>query len=158
MRPDIGDLLTGVRKTLAEVVFPTLTDPFALEQSTLILLALDHAAVRWDKAFQFCRDENTALRRVLREGAGLLKNEATAALDAVSLITRIEDRLRVEGTEDGADRSYTSLRDGNARLRELFVELLGARDMPTVQRSARAFMKRQLERDRDWVRIGELLW
>ena len=62
-------------------MFPTLTDPFALEQSSLILLALDHAAARWDKAFRFCREENTALRPAQGEGATLLENEATVKTD-----------------------------------------------------------------------------
>ena len=158
MRPDIGDFLGGVKKTIAEIVFPTLTDPFALEQSELILLALDHLLARWDKAWRFCREENRALRGVLAEAAVRLRGEASLPKNARGLLNRIQDRLRKEEAEDGGDRPYESLRDGNACLRELLAELVGAVNGEEQQRSARAFMKEQLEREREWVRVGELVW
>lgn len=158
MRPDIGDFLGGLKKTLAEVVFPTLTDPFALEQAGLILLALDHLSARWDKAGRFCREENRALRGVLADAAPRLRGEASLPENAGGLLNRIQDRLRKEEVEDSGDRPYSSLRDGNACLRELLAELLGTVDCEELQRRARAFMKEQLEREREWVRIGELVW
>ena len=158
MRPDIGDFLRGVKKSLAEIVFPTLTDPFALEQSAFIMLALDHVLARWDKASHFCREENRELRAVLAEAAVRLSGGAGLPKNAGGLGERIQDRLRKEEAEDGGDRPYESLRDGNACLRELLAELVGAVNGEEQQRSARAFMKEQLEREREWVRVGELVW
>jgi len=158
MRPDIGDYLRGVKKTLAEIVFPTLTDPFALEQSAFIMLALDHLLARWDKAWHFCREENIALRGVLAEAAAHLSSEANLTNNASSLLNRIQDRLRKEEAEDDGDRPYESLRDGNVFLRELLAELLGTVGGEEQNRSARAFMKEQLAREREWVRVGELVW
>jgi len=158
MRPDIGDYLRGVKKTLAEIVFPTLTDPFALEQSAYIMLALEHLLARWDKAWHFCREENLALRGVLAEAAARLRGEASLPNDAASLLTKIQDRLRKEEAEDAGDRPYESLRDGNVCLRELLAELLGTVGGEEQNRSARAFMKEQLAREREWVRVGELVW
>jgi hypothetical protein len=158
MRPDIGDYLRGVKKTLAEVVFPTLTDPFALEQSAFIMLALEHLLARWDKAWHFCREENIALRAVLAEAEARLSCEASLPNNAASLLNRIQDRLRKEEAEDDGDRPYESLRDANVCLRELLEELLGAVSGEEHKRSARAFMKEQLAREREWVRVGELVW
>jgi hypothetical protein len=158
MRPDIGDYLRGVKKTLAEIVFPTLTDPFALEQSAYIMLALEHVLARWDKAWHFCREENLALRGVLAEAAARLSREASLPNNAASLLTRIQDRLRKEEAADAGDRPYESLRDGNVSLRELLAELLGTVGGEEQTRSARAFMKEQLAREREWVRVGEFVW
>jgi len=158
MRPDIGDFLRGIKKTLGEIVFPTLTDPFALEQSAFIMLALDHLLARWDKASHFCREENRGLRGVLAEAAARMSGEAGLPKNAGSLLERIQDRLRKEAAEDGADRPYESLRDGTACLSELLAELVGAVNGEEQQRSARAFMKKQLEREREWVRVGEFVW
>jgi hypothetical protein len=158
MRPDIGDYLRGVKKTLAEIVFPTLTDPFALEQSAFIMLALEHLLARWDKAWHFCREENLALRGVLAEAAARLSCEASLPNNATSLLKRIQDRLRREEAADVGDRPYESLRDGNVCLRELLAELLGTVGGEEQTRSARAFIKAQLAREREWVRVGELVW
>lgn len=158
MRPDIGDYLRGVKKTLAEIVLPTLTDPFALEQSAFIMLALEHLLARWDKVWHFCREENLALRGVLAEAAARLSREASLPNNAASLLKRIQDRLRKEEAEDVGDRPYESLRDGNVCLRELLAELLGTVGGEEQNRSARAFMKEQLAREREWVRVGELVW
>lgn len=158
MRPDIGDYLRGVKKTLAEIVFPTLTDPFALEQSAYIMLALEHLLARWDKAWRFCREENLALRGVLAEVAARLRREAGLPNNAESLLKRIQDRLLKEEAEDAGDRPYESLRDGNVCLRELLAELLGTVGGEEQNRSTRAFIKEQLAREREWVRVGELVW
>src|ERR1019366_1544567 len=158
MRPDIGDFLRGVKKSLAEIVFPTLTDPFALEQSAFIMLALDHVLARWDKASHFCREETRGRRAVLAEAAARLSGEAGLPKNAASLRDRIQDRLRKEEAEDGADRPYESLRDGNACLRELLPELTGPAGGEEQNRGARAFKKKQLEREREWVRVGEFVW
>jgi hypothetical protein len=158
MRPDVGDYLRGVKKTLAEIVFPTLTDPFALEQSAFIMLALEHILARWDKAWHFCREENLALRGVLADAAVRLSREAGLPNKAGSLPNRIQDRLRKEEGEDDGDRPYESIRDGNVCLRELLAELLETVNGEEQNRSARAFMKEQLAREREWVRVGELVW
>lgn len=158
MRPDIGDYLRGVKKTLAEIVFPTLTDPFAVEQSAFVMLALEHVLARWDKAWHFCREENLALRAVLAEAAARLRREASLPNNAASLLNRIQDRLRKDEAEDVGDRPYESLRDGNVCLKELLAELVGTVNGEEQQGSTRAFMKEQLAREREWVRVGELAW
>lgn len=87
-----------------------------------------------------------------------LSGEAGLPKNAAGLRDRIQDRLRKEEVEDGTDRPYESLRDGNACLRELLAELVGAASGEEPNRGARAFMKKQLEREREWVRVGEFVW
>jgi hypothetical protein len=156
MRPNIGDLLAGIKKTFGEVIVPALKDPFALEQASFIMLALEHLAGRWDKVERFCREENAGLRRLLAEAVA--SPGADAAVVAREVVESIRERLAAEDVTDREARSVQSLFEANAALRALLIGLSDAIKDDGFRRKIRAWLKQQLEREREWVKVGEFVW
>jgi hypothetical protein len=153
MRPDIGDLLAGIRRTLVECVLPSVTDPFALEQSTFALLALDHVEQRWEGAVRYAKEENAALREFFER---VCRRRAESGGQGRDFFARVEAVLG-RRTGDG-EASYGSLREENAELRGLLGELLAGAAGEAFVAEARRIAKDLVARDREWVRVGEFLW
>lgn len=168
MRPDIGDLLRGLKKTFGEVILPSLTQPFAVEQATFMMLVFEHIVARWDSAYGFCRVENSELRQVLTEAAGKLCAGSQRHPGLSGLLGEIQARIADEQAAENTGREIRSISDANVVLRGLFCRLLecveggnGTDGIPgssEVVQAGRAYLKRQLERDHDWVRVGEFVW
>src|SRR2546423_218704 len=62
MTPEPTDLLRGARRTLADVVLPALTDPFAIEQLKTVLRVIDHLEAVIDDAYPLEAAEAEDLR------------------------------------------------------------------------------------------------
>ena len=131
MTPEPTDLLRGARRTLEDVVLPTISDPFAIEQAKTIVRVLLHLEAVIDDAYPLEAAEAADLQRFLGEA-----DRAAAELP-----------------------SYRELRDGNVerkrRLSDVVRELARAAISPDVASRRAALddlMRRQLERERRWTR------
>ncbi|MBI5503936.1 MAG: hypothetical protein HY899_03995 [Deltaproteobacteria bacterium] len=168
MRPHIGDLLRGVKRTFGEVIVPSLTDPFAVEQATFMALVLEHIVARWDQAEEFHRVENTELRQALSEAVERLRSASQERPDVRSLLEAISRRVDEEDAAGHLPRTPETVAQANVALKEYLSKLLeciedgtgadGASETRRVVHACHAYMKRQLEREREWVRIGEFNW
>jgi hypothetical protein len=168
VRPHIGDLLRGVKKTFGEVIVPSLTEPFAVEQATFMMLVLEHIVARWDQAQAFHHAENIELRQLLANAAEALSTTSQGHPGLRASLERIPQLVAGEDSADRLARTPEAIAAANAALRERVIGLLEyiegdneADSLPEargVVRAARAYMKRQLERDRDWVSVGEFVW
>ncbi|MGH2901962.1 MAG: hypothetical protein ACRDMZ_25025, partial [Solirubrobacteraceae bacterium] len=69
MTPEPRDLLRGARATLAEVVLPALSDPFAIEQAKTVLRVLVHLDAVIDDAYALEWEEARDLAALLGERA-----------------------------------------------------------------------------------------
>jgi hypothetical protein len=168
MRPHIGDLLRGVKKTFGEVIVPSLTEPFAVEQATFMMLVLEHIVARWDQAQAFYRAENIELRHVLAEAAEELWATSQRHPRLCTLLEAILHRIDEEDAADRLPRTPEAIAQANAALREHVSKLLeyveggdeadGFPEARRVGRACHAYMQRQLEREREWVKVGEFVW
>jgi hypothetical protein len=168
VRPHIGDLLCGVKKTFGEVIVPALTEPFAVEQATFMMLVLDHIVARWDQAQAFHRAEHIDLRKVLLEAAEDLWATSQEHPGLRPLLEAILHRIDEEDAADRLPRTPEAIAQANAALREHVSKLLeyveggteadGFPEAHGVGRACHAYMRRQLEREREWVKVGEFIW
>jgi hypothetical protein len=69
MTPEPRDLLRGARATLAQVVLPALSDPFAIEQAKTVLRVLVHLDAVIDDAHALEWEEARDLAELLGEPA-----------------------------------------------------------------------------------------
>src|ERR1700687_5232396 len=65
MRPDIGDLIEGIKRALSEEILPAVNDAFAREQLAYALFLCEHLASRWDRAHIFFHHEHADLHATL---------------------------------------------------------------------------------------------
>lgn len=121
MTPEPRDLLRGARATLAEVVLPALSDPFAIEQARTVLRVLVHLEAVVDDAYTLEWQEACDLSALLEE-----QTPATAEPE-----------------------TYRELRDANVARKRRVVELIRGGDAgnPAVA----AYVQRQSERERRWT-------
>jgi hypothetical protein len=144
--PEPKDLLRGASRTLADVVLPALSDPFAIEQVKTVLRVLAHLEAVVDEAYPLEAAEAADLQRFLRE------------------VARSTDRaLASLGSDDPLPAPtplppYRELRDANVRRKRNVTEVIralarGASD-PKIQAALDDLTRRQLGRERRWTNPG----
>jgi hypothetical protein len=103
-------ILHGVSKALREQIGPSLTDPFAIEATRLATLLVSIAANGIDDAAAARIWENTALRKLFGDAAGVVTGNLSAQLSAAS---------------QSVDPGYklSELDAENGRLRNLLIKL-----------------------------------
>jgi hypothetical protein len=103
-------ILHGVSKALREQIGPSLTDPFAIEATRLATLLVSIAANGIDDAAAARIWENTALRKLFGDAAGVVTGNLSAQLAAAS---------------QSVDPGYklSELDAENGRLRNLLIKL-----------------------------------
>jgi len=126
--PEPTDLLRGARRTLADVVLPALTDPFAIEQLKTVLRVIDHLEAVIDDAYPLEAAEAEDLRRFLA-GETL--------------------------TPQGSLPSFRELRDANVRSKRLVSEAIRTMRRgsaaTSTQTDLEGLVRRQLDRERRWT-------
>lgn len=126
MTPEPRDLLRGARATLAEIVLPALSDPFAIEQAKTVLRVLVHLDAVVDDAYALEWEEARDLAELLGEPAS-----GPASVPA----------------------SYRELRDANVgrkrRVAERIRETSAAGSPPDA--ALADYVRRQSQRDRRWT-------
>jgi len=141
MTPEPKDFLRGARKTLADVVLPALTDPFAIEQLKTVLRILDHLEAVIDEAYPLEAAEARDLGRFLA---------AVAASSDPALSSLVEADATAAG-----DPSFRELRDGNVRRKRMIGEVVRAlrrgRANATIETALDELARNQLERERRWT-------
>jgi hypothetical protein len=164
MRPDIGDLIQGIKRTLTEAILPAVDTPFVREQIAYTLFLCEHLAARWDRAHLHVAAEHRDLRETLAVAAGVGRRCArpatqfAAVVDATAIALAAHDdqpRPLRELAEETRELKTTLLRflefseDAAAADEAIRSELRG---------TLRAFMVRQLQRDEQWVAGAMIGW
>ncbi|MBI1886422.1 MAG: hypothetical protein HYS09_08970 [Chloroflexi bacterium] len=154
MRPDIGDILAGVQRIMTQEIVPALPPGYLREKAMYTLFLLEHCRARWHLAPAYLRDENAALHHTLQRLLEVARDDLPAGLAA-----EIE-----EFSPADADSPVPALQEENLRLREQMSRVRDAADSapPRVRERVRkeiaAFARKQLEREREWVKVGEVVW
>jgi hypothetical protein len=85
MRPDLGDVVSGVQRLLQTEIVPTLRDEYAQGQATYALILLEYVKSTWSRQHLAVAEEHGDLAATLTAVAGALDGLAepeTAALAA----------------------------------------------------------------------------
>lgn len=164
MHPDIGDLIQGIKRALANEVLPAVTTPFAREQLAYTLFLCEHLAARWDRAHSATAEEYSDLRATLASAVDMARRCNAPAPEFAALVDATGVTL---ATEDVGGRP---LRDVTAAIKELreriaqFVAACANGDgadqtvLAEIRTALRGFMKRQLARDEEWVSVSQIGW
>lgn len=153
MTPEPTDLLRGARRTLADLVLPALTDPFAIEQLRTVLGLLAHLEAVIDEAYPLEAAEAEDLRRFLAEAAR--SDDAALSPLRASVAEEASEPLAAGGLP-----SYRALREGNVQRKRRVTEIIRAlgreargpaRKRP-IEAALDELVRRQLGRERLWTR------
>jgi hypothetical protein len=165
MRPDIGELIQGIKRALAEEVLPAVGSSFAREQLTYTLFVCEHLSQRWDQAHIFAAEEYGDLRATLAAVVEIGRRATASPAEFAAVIDAVAVAL---ASDDGnAARPLRALSAATAELEGAVARLLAACATPpaaeqeacaAVRSTLRGFMKRQLARDEQWVSTAQIGW
>ena len=165
MRPDIGDLIEGIKRSLSEEILPTVTDAFAREQLAYSLFLCEHLASRWDQAHLFFHREHADLHATL--GAVVEIGRRCTAPTARFRALLESTAIALAADESAAPRPLRALSTASHALKEAaaqFLEVCAAAAPPDrdvfdeIRATLHACMKRQLEHEEEWVTGAQIGW
>ncbi len=159
MSPEIEQFLSGMKKTIEEVVMPNLTDRFAQEQAGIVAASLGFLGLIQDKAFHYELLENQEYKRVLTDINELLNNTFSAPASIIETTTKVTDHFDTDKVDDPTHlRPYKFIRGSNEVMKELVCEFIQQQpEMPAELRTAfealmKPFFKSIELRERSWVK------
>ncbi|OUS12647.1 hypothetical protein A9Q89_05400 [Gammaproteobacteria bacterium 53_120_T64] len=159
MSPEIEQFLSGMKKTIEEVVIPNLTDRFAQEQAGIVAASLGFLGLIQDKAFHYELLENQEYKRVLTDVNDLLNHTSSAPESITDITAKITEHFTRDQVGDPTHlRPYKFIRASNEVMKELLCEFIQQQpQMSTELRSAfealmKPFFKAIEVRERSWVK------
>jgi len=178
MGPEISQFLSGMRKTMEQVVLPNLSDRFAQEQAGIVAATLAFLEQVHDKVFHYELLEHLHYRGLLERILALLSVPAVTDDAVIETLAAMQRRLAEDPPGSDAHLySYDVLRGSNESMKELLCALIRQQPaLPDAQREAldgllRPFLRELEVRERAWVKplnfdaqadqvpdIGELLY
>lgn len=164
MRPNVGDILGGVQRTLMEEILPDLATDRGRERLTSVLFLLQHCMARWDRVDGFLKEEDADLSATVSRIAA--ERAAVGGTGVLAEIMREFESAAASSESEPADdieARRASIRHRRGLIASLLGELAGldleagsARDR--CRREALGYARRQIGRDREWVQVGEITW
>lgn len=178
MSPEVEQFLSGMKKTMEEVVLPNLTDRFAQEQAGIVAATLGFLSTIHDKVFHYELFENQQYKRVLLDVLEILEKSDELSKPLLATRTKVEQHLLLDKPEDQTSlRPYPFIRGSNENMKEFLCEFIQLQpEMPGPLRTSfearlKPFFKAIETRERSWVKglgfdpeaeqqpdIGELLY
>ena len=159
MSPEIEQFLSGMKKTVEEVILPNLTDRFAQEQAGIIAATLGFLGAVQDKAFHYELFENQEYKRVLQDALAILSADEALVDSLNSVVGKVEQHFLHDTPDDQtALRRYTFIRGSNENMKEFLCEFIQLQpEMPTALRQEfeqllKPFYKALEIRERSWVK------
>ena len=159
MSPEIEQFLSGMKKTIEEVVMPNLTDRFAQEQAGIVAASLGFLGLIQDKAFHYELLENQEYKRVLTDVNELLNDSFSASESIVETTTKVTEHFTSDKVDDPTHlRPYKFIRGSNEVMKELLCEFIQQQpEMSAELRTAfealmKPFFKSIELRERSWVK------
>lgn len=159
MTPEIEQFLSGMKKTMEEVVLPNLTDRFAQEQAGIVAATLGFLGTIHDKVFHYELFENQEYKRILQEVVASLEKSGELESSIRDVISKINGHFAEDQpSQDSALRPYAFLRASNENMREFLCQLIQLQPaMPAATRSRfeaqlTPFFRALETRERSWVK------
>lgn len=157
MGPEMSQFLSGMKKTMEQVVMPNLTDRFAQEQAGIVAATLGFLEQIHDKVFHYELLENQLYKNLLGEVVALLDGATPPQHEVAITLGALRTQLAA-GNDDVYLRPYHFVRGANETMKEHLCTLI--RNQPElsgpVRESFDALLRpffRELEvRERAWVK------
>ena len=159
MSPEIEQFLSGMKKTIEEVVIPNLTDRFAQEQAGIVAASLGFLGLIQDKVFHYELLENQEYKGILTAVNELLTDTFSAPKSIIETTAKVTEHFVADKLEDSTHlRPYKFIRGSNEVMKELLCEFIQQQpEMPTELRASfealmKPFFKSIELRERSWVK------
>lgn len=157
MGPEIAQFLSGMKKTMEQVVLPNLSDRFAQEQAGIVAATLGFLEQIHDKVFHYELLENHSYKQLLGQTLTILADETAGEIGATLAALR-EQLQRDPPGSDVHLRPYDFVRGANETMKEQLCELIRLQPtLPAPLREAfdgllRPFFRELELRERAWVK------
>lgn len=159
MGPEVAQFLSGLKKTMEQVVLPNLSDRFAQEQAGIVAATLGFLEQIHDKTFHYELLESHLYRQLLGAIVAQLSVPAVTDPEVIETLAAMQRRL----AEAPADaelplHTYDFLRGANETMKELLCALIALQPaLPDREREAldgllRPFFRELELRERAWVK------
>jgi len=159
MQPEISQFLSGMKKSIEQVVLTNLTDRFAQEQAGMIAGTLGFLQTVQDKAFHYELLENHLYKQLLAEAVTIITSDPAAAKLGADGVVAIRAHLVVDPAGSMVHlKPFRFMRGSNETMRELLAVLIHLQDQFPAAVSARfeallrPFFKDLQIRERAWVK------
>ncbi|MGK2915632.1 MAG: hypothetical protein ACSLE5_14505 [Porticoccaceae bacterium] len=159
MGPEISQFLSGMKKTMEDVVIPNLTDRFAQEQAGIVAASLGFLGTIHDKAFHYELLENHRYKQILQTLLATLTAEAALPDTVKQAIDGVNLHFQTDSPADPVHlRTFPFIRASNETMKELLCGFIQA--LPELTPRARAVVEALLKplfkdienRERAWVK------
>ncbi len=159
MGPEISQFLSGMKKTMEQVVMPNLTDRFAQEQAGIVAATLGFLEVIHDKALHYEVLENQLYKRLLTDALSLLEGDSNNNSEIYATADSLREHFKKDELSDNcALRPYPFVRGSNEVMKEHLCEFIRLQtEMESTTREQfealiRPFFKDIEIRERSWVK------
>lgn len=159
MGPEISQFLSGMKKTIEQVVMPELNDRFAQEQAGIVAATLGYLEGIHDKVFHYELLENHLYKQLLCSVNELIKKNTYSPEQITSIVESLEEHFQHDPIEENtALRTYPFIRASNEVMKEHLCDLIKHQPkMPIeLRRQFEALIKpffKNIElRERTWVK------
>ena len=159
MSPEIEQFLSGMQKTIEEVIMPNLTDRFAQEQAGVVAATLGFLKTVHDKVFHYELLENIEYKKILQDTLRLLDNNKDLNDSIVQVVVHVNEHfLNDKPDEQVALRPYPFIRGSNEHMKEFLCDFIRLQpEMPASLRKdfealTKPFFKSIEIRERSWVK------
>lgn len=159
MGPEVAQFLSGMKKTVEQVILPSLTDRFAQEQAGMVAATLGFLAATHDKAFHYELLENHRYKQLLADAVALLERQGSLLPAYSRIIATIREHRAID--PPGSDvhlKPFGFLRQSNETMKEQLCALIEHQSELSsgVRESFDALLQpflNELElRERSWVK------
>ncbi|MBI2783208.1 MAG: hypothetical protein HYX64_03865 [Gammaproteobacteria bacterium] len=157
MGPEMSQFLSGMKKTMEQVVMPNLTDRFAQEQAGIVAATLGFLEQIHDKVFHYELLENHLYKNLLGEVVALLDGATPPQHEVAVTLVALRTQLAT-GNSDAHLRPYHFVRGANETMKEHLCTLIRNQpELPAPLRESfdallRPFFRELEVRERAWVK------
>jgi len=159
MGPEMSQFLSGMKKTMEQVVMPNLTDRFAQEQAGIVAATLGFLEQIHDKVFHYELLENHLYKNLLGEVIALLDGATPPQHEVAVTLTALREQVASDpvGSEIHL-RPYHYVRSTNETMKEHLCTLIRNQpELPGPVRESfdtllRPFFRELEVRERAWVK------
>lgn len=159
MSPEIEQFLSGMKKTIEEVVLPNLTDRFAQEQAGIVAATLGFLSTIQDKVFHYELFENQEYKNILQAVVVTMGAASGLSEGLQNTVAKVNKHFNDDSPADQtALRPYPFIRASNENMREFLCEFIQRQpEMPDTIRAQfetqlKPFFKALETRERSWVK------
>lgn len=159
MGPEISQFLSGMKKTIEQVVMPELNDRFAQEQAGIVAATLGFLETIHDKVFHYELLENQLYKQLLVNVVAVIENDSSRSEKLEASAESLKQHFKHDPIDENtALRTYPFIRASNEVMKEHLCDII--QQQPEMSKALRdqfetlikPFFKDIELRERTWVK------